>query len=71
MTTQNKQFGCDFKRTYPTRSAAMQVARIAGWKGHFGPPQEPYRCHFCGKWHLGSVDPFERDKRIRAKSRKF
>lgn len=43
---------CPNKRQYPTYSAARVVAvrqkRKDGWDH-----MEPYRCHGCGKFHVG------------------
>lgn len=52
---------CMLKKTYGTQRAAERDAawllRTKGWHNH------PYRCRFCGKFHLSERDMWN-DKRL-------
>jgi hypothetical protein len=56
--------GCFDKKTFDSRNQARDHA-IRGEKLNGNQPQEPYRCHICGLWHLTSLD-----KQGRAKARR-
>jgi hypothetical protein len=42
--------GCTSKAVYLSRREARSLVRH-GRRGHAG--LHPYRCRFCGSWHLG------------------
>lgn len=53
---------CDRKRAYGARCARLvaQRRRLAG------EPVSPYRCFYCGAWHVGHVPTYEGLRRIAA-----
>lgn len=55
--------GCFDKKTFENRNRARDHAK-RGEKLKGNSPQEPYRCHICGEWHLTTLD-----KQGRAKAR--
>lgn len=50
MTETNRNAHCDGKHPYESRGLAQQVADRAN-RG--ASASEPYKCEYCGKWHVG------------------
>lgn len=66
--TMRREYGCDNKVNFGTWSNAERQARRARQKGRgAGHILAPYRCHFCGGYHLTTVDPLQKkvDRRDR------
>lgn len=47
---------CGSKKAYPSKAVAKRRARIAATQA-LGEILRPYRCHYCGMWHLGHDRP--------------
>jgi hypothetical protein len=62
---QKRRRECERKTTYPDRSVASAVANAAngrpGALGHNGNVIAPYRCRWCGGWHIGH-EPSQRGR---------
>jgi hypothetical protein len=48
-----QEFPCAGKLAYPTQKAATGGAAAVKWQ--HGTKLKPYRCRYCGLWHLASV----------------
>lgn len=46
---------CERKRAWPSELLARNYATLQLWKG--GDATRPYRCDYCGQWHLTSKPP--------------
>jgi hypothetical protein len=50
-TGERIRVSCERKETYTYDMALLVVRRI---KRNQGAIVQPYKCHFCGNWHVGS-----------------
>lgn len=50
-TGRSKAYSCDRKVAYTYSMALYAVKHLKHSKGAI---VEPYKCHFCGHWHVGS-----------------
>lgn len=48
-TAADQLAGCAGKEGYPNKGVAALVLKKVGKGGNV----KPYRCEFCGKWHIG------------------
>jgi hypothetical protein len=55
--------GCTGKAGYPTRDAALEMARRR--RDASGDRVTHYKCKTCGRWHLTSHPPKKRKKQIK------
>jgi hypothetical protein len=64
--------GCKGKVRHPTRDMAdehIEGLKADGKAGHpKGPPMMPYRCRFCGTWHVGHYRTSEKRKAYNTKA---
>lgn len=51
---------CDNKRPYGARCARLVAQRLR----RQGQKVSPYRCFYCGAWHIGAVPSYEGLRRI-------
>lgn len=51
MVRGDREAACSGKKVYLTYSAARGSARFVIRR--FGERVSPYRCRYCGRWHLG------------------
>ena len=51
---------CEHKRSYGARCARLVAQRMR----QQGRRVSPYRCFYCGAWHIGAVPSYEQLRRI-------
>lgn len=47
--------GCDGKRSYNSKAAALRWIKRFSQLRDVARPTSPYRCDACKKWHVGGV----------------
>ena len=56
-------FACEKKITYPRSDSAQRAAEKMNKKPTTRNELEHYLCKFCGQWHVGRIDTYEKKKR--------
>jgi hypothetical protein len=53
-------YWCRGKASFDSPALAVAVSRRKPKDG----PREPYRCSFCGKWHIGGGKVIDRSRKV-------